>query len=174
MAKLPRPAPGGSLLSWCTAAWEHIRRSRVKAGPGLLLRETSDGVVLSVARRRATRTPETRLQFAIYIDGGDISAAPGVLGAAAIGTTTEVEPADGTWYLQAKVALDTATGAITARAVEWHSTEQSSSSPNFYRTIGTIVVADGSPTTTIIQNDWGPIVALPYGAAGDIWQVELF
>lgn len=161
--------PGKVLNAFRNAALAN----RVRCNDGtLVVNEGAKGTLLGI-NPDFRPVDQDRLPFAIYVDDGDIVAAPGVLAGSAIAATTEASPADGTWYLQAKVTINTSTAAITARAVEWNSTEQSTASPNFYRTIGTVVVSGGTPGS-IIQNDWGPIVALPYGAAGDIWQVELF
>jgi len=47
MRSFPKPSKGGSLLDWAAQAWEAIRRNQVKAGPGILLRQTTDGVIIS-------------------------------------------------------------------------------------------------------------------------------
>lgn len=45
--KLPKPASGGDLLTWASAAWEAMRRSVPIAGPGIRISITSSGTVIS-------------------------------------------------------------------------------------------------------------------------------
>ncbi len=45
--KLKKPFRNGSLLEWATDAWEHMRRNTLKAGPGIQLRESTSGTVIS-------------------------------------------------------------------------------------------------------------------------------
>ena len=43
----PPPSAGGNILRYCGEIWRHLRRSRVKAGNGLRLTQTEDGVIVS-------------------------------------------------------------------------------------------------------------------------------
>jgi hypothetical protein len=51
--KLNKPARNGSLLSWATAAWEEIRSAHLTAGPGIRLRKSPSGTVISAVAGKA-------------------------------------------------------------------------------------------------------------------------
>jgi hypothetical protein len=51
--KLPKPASGGDLLTWASAAWEAMRRSVPIAGPGIRISSTSSGTVISAEIRKS-------------------------------------------------------------------------------------------------------------------------
>lgn len=43
----PPPGIGGNVLAWCVEAWRHMRKNRVKAGNGMRITQTEDGIILS-------------------------------------------------------------------------------------------------------------------------------
>lgn len=47
MSLPPTPAPGASILAWARRAAEWMRSQRLVAGPGILLRSSSSGTVIS-------------------------------------------------------------------------------------------------------------------------------
>lgn len=63
--KLKKPFRNGSLLEWATAAWEQMRRHTLKAGPGILLRESSSGTVISVSKKTGRTASATRVPLHI-------------------------------------------------------------------------------------------------------------
>ncbi len=55
----PPPSVGGNILRYCGEIWRHLRRTRVKAGNGMRLTQTEDGVILSrlASDEESTKTP---------------------------------------------------------------------------------------------------------------------
>lgn len=91
----------------------------------------------------------------------------------------ELNPAVGTWYLQGNCEIDEDDGTIVSSAIEWNSTEQESSSPIFYTTIGSVQVVDigGYPVpdgSTITQLQYGAIVGIVHGDIDDKWGIAFF
>lgn len=52
MIEPPKPAKGAPLLEWAVRLWYYIRAIRPLAGPGLQLRETPSGTIISIAPRK--------------------------------------------------------------------------------------------------------------------------
>lgn len=54
MSLPPTPAPGASILAWARRAAEWMRSQRIVAGPGILLRSSSSGTVISTRQHPAS------------------------------------------------------------------------------------------------------------------------
>lgn len=52
----PPPSAGGNILRYVGEIWRHLRRTRVKAGAGMRLTQTEDGIILSARPVELTET----------------------------------------------------------------------------------------------------------------------
>lgn len=59
-----RPERGKPLYQWALSMWEMAMKNRLKAGPGITLRESSTGTTIAVKRRRA---PKKTLPFEVTL-----------------------------------------------------------------------------------------------------------
>lgn len=48
MTEPSKPGRGMDVLAWCIQVWHYLRQNRVEVGPGLELRRTSSGTILSI------------------------------------------------------------------------------------------------------------------------------
>lgn len=65
MSLPPTPAPGASILAWARRAAEWMRSQRLVAGPGILLRSSSSGTVISARNQAFGATSQTMHPFKI-------------------------------------------------------------------------------------------------------------
>jgi len=124
-----------------------------------------------------------RFPFQIYVSSEvvgtevkpTINAEDGVFDLLPISDIKEIEPANGTWTLQAKIVINADTGAITSREVLFLDTPGTQTATDFFATIGSIEVIDGVPDpSTIIQASYGPIYNVLYGGADEKWKAAIF
>ena len=113
------------------------------------------------------------LPFEITVAADTLKAAPGTIDGDSIAETTEASPANGTWYLEAKVTIDNTTGEITATAMDWVNAETADTSTEFHLSVGTVLVSGGVPGT-ITQSNYGPLLVYSYGAINDKWAAAIF
>ena len=114
------------------------------------------------------------LPFTISV-GASLIASPGVLAGVLKAETVELTPANGTWYLQAKVVINATTGAFTSTAMDWVSTPSTNTSTDRYVVIGSVDVVSGVPDPlTISQGNYGPLIAVAHGGVSDAWEVSIF
>lgn len=113
--------------------------------------------------------------FQISATATAITAAAGTLEGYSIAAITQNAPANGDWYLQAKIIINATTGNVTSRAVEWVQTTGTPSATNYYSTIGKITVTATVPdAATIEQYNYGPLLTLRYGGVTDKWTLIIF
>lgn len=141
--------------------------TRVQVSPG--------GSYVNVKPTRAGRGGGGLLPFQISVTSDTLKAAPGTLDGDTIAETTESSPADGTWYLEAAVTINSSTGAVTATAVDWVSSLSTPSATEFYDAIGEVDVVSGTPdASSIVQYNYGPLLVIQYGAVSNKWGVLIF
>lgn len=113
---------------------------------------------------------EDYLMFEIRVTEDSIIVAPGTIDTDTHAEETKASPANGTWYIESKVVINSTTGAITSTDLLISSSASTTTSTDFYFTIGTVVVSGGVPAAPI-QFTYGPILVLPHGAIADKWGV---
>lgn len=158
----PMPRDQASIMTWCKAARECLIQleGRLAPAPGA---PSKGGAVASI------------LPFQISVTEDSLKAAAGVLDMVTIPEIIESSPADGTWYLEAKITIDSSSGAITGRDVEWSSSASSNTTTEFYSIIGNVTVSGGVPdASTIYQGNYGPLIAIPYGTPTDKWGILIY
>lgn len=127
------------------------------------------------ARKTGRRPASGRLPFQITVTPDTLKAAPGTLDGDSIAETTEASPANGTWYLEAKVTINSTTGVVTATAVDWVATESTDTATDYHMTIGSVTVSGGVPDAgSIVQGAFGPIFAIVHGEVDEKWGVLIF
>lgn len=120
------------------------------------------------------------LPFEITVTADTLKAAPGVIaggvGGGTVPETTQASPANGVWYLEAKVTINDTTGAITAVAAQWTATTPSTdTSTNYHAVLGEVEVVSGEPDpSTIINYNYGPLLVVVHGAAVNKWGAYIF
>jgi hypothetical protein len=126
------------------------------------------------------------LPFEIYIGsevpiGGTepqvfIGAKDGTLELEPITGVKEFAPTADTWWLQAKIEINTATGETVSRTVEFVTVLGVPTPAIAYLTLGKIVVGgDGIPQEASIQQfNYGPILAVKCGGVTTKWNVILY
>ena len=116
-----------------------------------------------------------KLPFEIFIRGEDLVATSGLVGSTNVAEVVKAAPANGTWYFQAKVIINSTTGVVTSSTAEWASAEGTDTSTTFYYTIGSADVVSGSIDPLSLTNfTYGPIVVLLFGGVSNKWTVQLF
>jgi|LakMenE18May11ns_1017448.scaffolds.fasta_scaffold9828253_2 hypothetical protein len=106
-----------------------------------------------------------------------LKSTPGLLGLVSIASIEEEDPADGVWYLFAKVIIDSTTGAITSSTVEWIlTTVPEDTTTNYHLTIARVTISDGAvsldPAETA-QYTYGPISVVVGGGQDSKYAVRL-
>lgn len=66
MTQPPRPSSGSPILHWCARLWDYVVSLRPIAGPGILLRSSRNGTVISIAPPRPGTGGGTSLRGAFY------------------------------------------------------------------------------------------------------------
>jgi hypothetical protein len=133
-------------------------------------------IVSAVAKPSTSTTSGTGavLPFTITV-GATLIASPGVLAGELQAETVETTPADGTWYLEAKVVINATTGAFTSTAMDWVATPHTNTSTDRYVVIGSVDVVSGVPDPlTISQGNYGPLIAVAHGGVSNAWEVSIF
>jgi hypothetical protein len=124
-----------------------------------------------------------RFPFEIYVNTEVVGAAvkptinaeDGVFDMVTFSDIKEIEPANGTWTLQAKIVIDADAGTVTSRDVLFLATPGTNTATDFYYTIGSIEVIDGVPDpSTIIQGNYGPLLLVLHGGADEKWKAAIF
>jgi hypothetical protein len=127
-----------------------------------------------------------QLPFEIYIGseippGGTepqvfIGARDGTLELEPIADVKEFAPAAGTWWLQAKIEINTTTGATVTRTVEFVETLGVNTAAITHLTLGKIIVATGGvpDPASILQFNYGPILVVKCGGVTTRWNVILY
>lgn len=124
--------------------------------------------------RKGGTTPQ-KLPFEIFVRGGNLVAAGGMVGFTNVAEIVKSSPSNGTWYLQAKVVIDNTTGSITSATAEWVSSEGTDTSTTFYYTVGEATVTGGAiDQNTIVNYTYAPILVLITGAIDDKWMALLY
>lgn len=147
------------------------------ANPHLEIGE--DASVLKFPAAGAAQPPLTApssqdsLPFEVSVTSDTITVAPGVIDIDSHAEESLSSPANGTYYIEAKVVINATTGAITSTDILISSSESANTSTDFFSTLATVVVSGGEPEAPT-QTNYGPILALPYGDTGDVWAVLIF
>lgn len=145
---------------------------RTPRGAGMQVTNTHGGVILANKKRKSVSGANLPFQISV---GTSLIAAPGVLATVLQGQTVELAPANGTWYLEAKVVINATTGAITAATMDWVSTPSTNTSTDRYGVIGTVDVVSGVPDPlSISQGNYGPLIAVAHGGVSNAWEVSIF
>lgn len=142
---------------------------------GSMLNGTMPNRVPIEINRRSTAVAAQRLPFEIFIRDADIVAAAGVIVSTYVAETVKAAPANGIWYLQAKVVINNTNGTVTSSVIEWVSTQGTNTATTFHLTIGLAEVVSGvivplSP----INYTYGPIMVSIFGGINDKWTALLF
>jgi len=121
------------------------------------------------------RAGSVSLPFQISVTSDTLKAAPGTIDGDSIAETTKASPANGTWYLEAKVTINDSTGVVTATAAQWSASASTDTATLFYSTIGTVVVTSGVPdANTITQANYGPLLVILHGTSSAKWGAMIF
>lgn len=152
-----------------------MRARTIRPGDGTRINVSPSGTTIGVLPRSG-RSSGGVLPFQISVTPSSIKAAAGVLDGDSIAATVESSPANGTWYLEAKVTINATTGVVTATAVQWTlTTPSTSTTTDFYQIIGEVDVVAGVPdASSIIQYDYGPLIVVQFGDVSDKWGVLIF
>lgn len=146
-----------------------ITRRTPKAS-GMGVKSTHSGVIFTPKRLRAYAQ---LLPFQIYVRNAAIFAAPGVFAYGSFPTTTQVAPTDGTWNLYGKLVIDDATGAFESTDVYWTDTTEDDTATDYFHLLGSVDVVSGViDAGSLVQYNYGPVIAIPHGGANDIWQIS--
>ena len=127
-------------------------------------------------RRQLINQKKIPYPFQISVTNTLLKSAPGLLGEVEIASQEEENPADGTWYLVAKVIINATTGAITSSTVEWTTTVPADTTTNYHLTIANLEILDGQSYTEINgprQFTYGPISVVVGGGRDSKWMVRM-
>jgi hypothetical protein len=152
--------------------------SEIKPGFGIRTSRTPGGTTLSVIKKRVPSA--VVLPFEITsATASSLKAAPGVINSDSHPETVktfETTPSDGTWYLEAKVVINANTGDITSTAAQWVDTQSTTTTTNFFYTIGYVVIAtvNNVQSFAITQSNYGPLYVLIHGTYDAKWGATIF
>ena len=173
--ELPTIRTGGNIRDDIEALIRYLKSEMITSVIGGKFKGSPVGKALIIDRVNNVESPQGKLPFEISATGTSIKAESGIFCEETIDAIIETLPADGTWYLQGLLVIDSGTGEIVSRYVEWSQTEGTNSATDFYTTIGAINVVDGVPDPTSIgQMQYGTIVGIVHGAYGNVWSVTFF
>lgn len=129
-----------------------------------------------VSTDRPAEVTAESLQFEISVTEDSLVAAAGTIDGDAISALTQSSPANNTWYLEAKVVINSTTGVVTATSIQWTAGSPSSNTAtDYYDVIGEVDVVGGVPdSSSIVQYTYGPMIVVQYGAVSDKWGVLIF
>jgi hypothetical protein len=133
--------------------------------------------IVSAVAKPSTSTTSTGavLPFTITVGATDLNASAGTIDTDNFVSLVESAPADGVWYLEASVTINSTTGTVTSTDLQWVTSETANTTTTFYKTIGEIGVISGVPTAgTIMQYTYGPILVLVHGTATAKWAATLY
>lgn len=157
--------------------------TRLVRGKSAFTAEWGNSIREAISRLAKRKTPTQTspqlgpdaLPFEISALGTSIRAAAGVVDDTGYDATTEEEPADGTWYFEVSVTINSSTGAFTGTSVGWVTSASSDTSTVFYSTLGEVEVMDGvGDLDTLVQYNYGPILVFAYGTQTDKWGASIF
>lgn len=170
----PTPRSGFQAIAWAKRLTEWVRSTRPVAGPGIRLRQSPSGTIISAVPGKGGRGTPVVLPFQISATSDSIRAEPGTIDSTFIDEVVESAPADGIWYLHVKITTDNASGIILSEEVVWSQTLPSNTATEFYRYVGEITVTDGVPDPSmIVQANYGPFSVLMYGVPEDVWAASI-
>ena len=151
-----RPHTVGGLIGWAR-------------GVNKALVELRDRKIEGIPKKIRGKTP---YPFQISASHALLKSAPGLLGGVEIDSQEEENPADGTWYLVAKVVINDTTGEITSSTVEWTTTESFETTTDYYLGIAEVGISDGA-IQYAIQYTFGPISVIIGGGYASVWMARL-
>jgi len=151
-----RPHTVGGLIGWAR-------------GVNRALTELRDRKIEGVAKKSSGKKP---YPFQISATTALLKSAPGLLGGYGIDAQEEENPADGTWYLVAKVIINATTGSITSRTVEWTTTYPTDTTTNYHLVIAEVIISDGV-IDYAGQLTFGPISVIIGGGRDSVWMARL-
>lgn len=170
MSRDANSLPGNPRIKSDPGTQKEIARRSPKFGATGAVIHTPGGVFYEP--NRAAALIAIPLPFQISGNGPSITAAAGSLAASSIAKTTEANPANGSWFYQAIIGINTATGDITSRATEWTQTPGTPTASTYYFTIGGVEVSGGKyQSGTAYNAAYGPIIALTVGSSAYQWAV---
>ena len=155
-----RPSTVGGLIGWAR-------------GVNRTLQELRDRKIVGSVAKESRKKP---YPFEISASGELLKSAPGLLGSVSIASQEKANPADGVHYLLAKVIINSTTGAITSRTVEWVTTVPADTTTNYHLTIAKVTITDGVVSTDpadTAQYTYGPISVVVGGGQNSKYAVRL-
>ena len=151
-----RPHTVGGLIGWAR-------------GVNKALVELRDRKIEGIPQKSRGKTP---YPFQISASPALLKSALGLLGGVEIASQEEENPADGTWYLAAKVVINDTTVAITSSTGECTTTDTSETTTDYYLIIAEVGILDGV-IEYAIQYTFGPISVIIGGGYASVWMARL-
>ena len=145
---------------------------RVMAKDVAMLWQAVKQLTARIDRRRQLINQKIPYPFQISASPSLLKSAPGLLGGAEIASQEEANPANGTWYLAAKVVINATTGAITSSTVEWTTTYPVETTTDYYLLIAEVGITAGV-IDYAIQYTFGPISVIIGGGYASVWMARL-
>jgi len=151
-----RPHTVGGLIGW-------------SRGVNRALTELRDRKIEGVAKKTSGKKP---YPFQITVSPASLKSAPGLLGFYGIDAQEEENPADGEWYLVAKVIINATTGVITSATVEWTTTFPADTTTDYHLQIAFVQISDGV-IDYAEQYTFGPLSVVVGGGMESKWMVRI-
>lgn len=152
-----RPQTVGGLIGWARG----VNKALVE------LRDRKIEGVGTQMRNRKIPYP-----FQISVTPFLLKSAPGLLGVTSIATQEEENPADGDWYLVAKVVINSTTGNTVSRTVEWSTTFPADTTTDYHLMIAYVQILD-SVIESAEQYTFGPLTVVLGGGVDSKWMVRI-
>jgi hypothetical protein len=151
-----RPHTVGGLIGWAR-------------GVNRALTELRDRKIEGVAKKSSGKKP---YPFQISATTALLKSAPGSLGYYGIDAQEEENPADGEWYLVAKVVINSTTGNITSSTVEWLTSFPEDTTTDYHLQIAYVQILDGV-IEYALQFTFGPLIVVVGGGVDSKWMVRI-
>ena len=152
-----------------------LPRITPKSSGDIIHRASTSGFT-SHLKRRGKGAIAARQGFQVNTSGVDLVAAPSIIGETTISSDTVLKviaPADGAWYLIAKVVIDDTTGVVSSEEVYWDdAVPPSNTATDFYTVIADATIVSAA-IDEVNQYNLGPLLVIVGGGTADNWMVVI-
>lgn len=114
-------------------------------------------------KRAVAESAAQLFQFEVLMRGADLVISAGIIDGASIAELVESAPADGDWYAEGIVKINTTTGAVTDRYVQWVNTQTAPASGTAVSLLAYVTV-DGGIISSLGQANYGPLRSFIFGS----------
>jgi hypothetical protein len=139
-----------------------LSRITPKSSNDIIHRASTSGFTSHLKRRGGRGSSSAQQGFQVATSGSSLSAVPGLIGETTISSDAVLkvaDPADGSWYLIAKVVINATTGEKSTEEVYWDdAAPPSNTSTDFYQLVADATIVSGQVDEV---NQYAPPIQTP-------------